>query len=200
MNKLGTTIKVVFLSVVFLAGLTYFTVESPKKIEKKVITLDQLPNTVELIGFENSEFSAKSIIKPGSVIYVGNHESIALANDLKNMLDLPIGRFVVVSNVSDAPWFIKRWQAHNQNIELKGGGKDPWIYDRNGDMRHFLQVRSQDALKYFLYYVNDDKTVDRLYIGQVKTGTIEGLMTDEEKKANLSKAVSLINEKIEKKK
>jgi hypothetical protein len=200
LNRLGTTLKVVFLSVVFLVGLTYLTVEPPKKIEKKVITLDQLPDKVELIGFENQEFSAKSIIKPNTVIYVGNHESIALANNFKNMLNLPIGGYAVVSNISDAPWFIKKWQAHNQNIELKGDQKDPWIYDRNGEMRHFLQVKSQDVLKYFVYFVNEDRTVDRIYTGQVKSGTIEGSMSEKEKKENLSKAVTLVKERLNRKK
>lgn len=200
LNNLGTALKLVFLSIIFLAGLTYLTVEPPKKIEKKIITLDQLPKAVELIGFEDQEFSTKSIIKPNSIIYVGNHESIVLANDLKKMLNLPVGQFIVVSNISDAPWFIKKWQAHNQNIELKGTEKDPWIYDRNGSMRHFLQLKSQDALKYFVYFVKDDKTVERIYIGQVKMGTIEGAMSDLEIKENLSKVVSLVNERLNVKK
>lgn len=196
-NKIVGTLKLVVLSLVSVVGLTYLTVEPPKKIEQKPIILNDLPKAVELVGFENREFATKTIIKPNSVIFVGNHQSIVLANDFKKMLNLPVGQVITVSNISDAPWFIKRWQAHNQNIKLKGEQSDPWIYDRDGSMRHFLQIKEQDVLKYFIYFVNRDNTVDKLYTGKVEFGALDGAMAPEDIRKNLSKAVDAVKQKLQ---
>lgn len=197
-NKYIAIFKLVLLSVIFIGGLTYLTVEPPKKIEKKdKITLENLPKTVELIGFENRQFDSKTVIKPNSVIFVGNHQSIVLANDFKKMLNLPLGQFVTVSNISDAPWFIKRWQAHNQNIKLKADQSDPWIYDRDGSMRYFLQIKDQDVLRYFVYFVNSDKSVEKLYTGKVEFGALDGAMSEDDISKNLSKAVKAVKSKLQ---
>jgi len=191
--KIWSTIKLIIISVVAVVALTFLTADAPVKIEKKEINLVDLPKTVELIGFENEEFNTKSIINEGTVIFVGNHESIVLADDLEKMLNLKVGRFVVVSNVSDAPWFIKRWQAHTQNTKIKGKNPTPWIYDRNGAIRNFLIVPTSDAVKYFVYKVKDNGVINRVFIGKVKMGTLEGKMTKSEIQDNLSLAVEAIN-------
>ncbi|MDB4257373.1 hypothetical protein N9818_00830 [Arcobacteraceae bacterium] len=185
-----STIKIIIISAISLIILTFLTVDKPAKIEKKEINLINLPTTVELIGYEDQEFNASSIIKKESIIFVGNHESIVLADDLEQMLNLPIGEFVIVSNVSDAPWFIKRWQAHTKNTTLKGEKNIPWIYDRDGSIRIFLQVPTSDALKYFIYKVNNEGIIKRVYIGKVKSGTINGIMSKNEIKDNLSLAIN----------
>lgn len=190
--NIWSTIKLVVISIVGLVGLTYLTVDAPKKIEKKIVNIKDLPKTVELIGFEDVKFSTKSIIKKDSVIFVGNHESIVLANDLYKMLGLEDGKFIIVSNVSDAPWFIKRWQAHTKNEQLKGNKHLPWIYDRDGGIRNFLQVPTSDAVKYFVYKVNDLGIVENIYIGKVKVGTLDGTMSEEEIKENLSPILKII--------
>ena len=190
--KIWSTIKLIIISVVALIALTYLTVEAPVKIEKKEVNLSSLPKTVELIGFEDQEFNTKSIIKKDTLIFVGNHESIVLADDLEKMLQLPIGKFVTVSNISDAPWFIKRWQAHTKNTKLKGEKQTPWIYDRDGKVRNFLQVPTSDALKYFIYKVNSDGVINRIYIGKVIMGTIDGKMSKEEIRKNLTEAIKEI--------
>jgi len=186
------TVKLIIISVVFLVGLTFLTVDAPVKIEKKEVNLIGLPKTVELIGFENQEFNAASIIKKDTLIFVGNHESIVIADDLERMLNLATGKFIIVSNVSDAPWFIKRWQAHTKNTKLKGEKHIPWIYDRDGAIRNFLAVPTSDAIKYFIYRVNNEGIINRVYIGKVKVGTIDGKMTKEEITNNLTQAIKAI--------
>ncbi|MGB5867234.1 MAG: hypothetical protein WBG69_05090 [Arcobacteraceae bacterium] len=190
--KIWSTIKLIIISVVALVALTYLTVDAPVKIEKKEINLVDLPKVVELIGYDDQEFNTSSIIKKDTLLFVGNHESIVLADDLEKMLGLDVGKFVIVSNVSDAPWFIKRWQAHTKNTKLKGEKNIPWIYDRDGKVRNFLQVPTSDSLKYFIYKVNSNGVVNRVYIGKVKVGTIDGKMSEEEIKANLSEAIKEI--------
>lgn len=190
--NIWTIVKLVFISTVGLVGLTMLTVDAPVKIEQKEIDIKNLPQTVELIGFEDQKFVTKSIIKPDTIIFVGNHESIVVANDLHKMLQLKDGEFVIVSNISDAPWFIKRWQAHSKNEQLKGDKHLPWIYDRDGAVRNFLQVPTSDALKYFVYNVDGMGIVKNIYIGKVKVGTIDGKMDKKEIEENLSKVVKII--------
>lgn len=191
--KIWSTVKLILISAIALIVLTFLTVDAPKKIEKKEINLQDLPKTVELIGFEEQEFNAVSIIKKDILIFVGNHESIVLADELDKMLNLPVGKFVIVSNVSDAPWFIKRWQAHTKNTKLKGEKNIPWIYDRDGKIRNFLQVPTTDALKYFIYKVDNNGLVKSIYIGKVKPGTIDGKMNEKEINENLKEAIKSIN-------
>jgi len=195
MNKVWSIVKLVVLSTVGLIALTLLTVEEPKRIDKKSIDIANLPKTVELIGYEDEKFATSSIIKQDTVIFVGNHESIVLATKLQKMLNLTSGKFVIVSNVSDAPWFIKRWQAHTKNETLKGKLHLPWIYDRDGGLRNFLQVPTSDAVKYFVYKVSDSGVIDRIFIGNVKVGTIEGAMSESEIEENLSEVVRILKEK-----
>lgn len=196
MGKISGILKLVFLSILFIVGITYMTVEPPKKIVKKDILLEDLPKTVELIGFENTPFSAQSIIKKGNIIFVGNHESIAIAPSLEKMLALDSGRFVIVSNVSDAPWFIKRWQAHTKNQKLKGNKHLPWIYDRDGSMRYFLQVKNSDVLRYFIYKVGEDGLIKEIFTDKVKVGTLDGKVDKQEQEIYLKKVVDTLKTKI----
>jgi len=190
--SLWSIVKLIIISTIGLVGLTILTVDAPQKIEKKVINIKNLPKTVELIGFEDQKFSTKSIIKKESVIFVGNHESIVVANDLNKMLNLKDGQFIIISNISDAPWFIKKWQAHAKNEQLKGKKHLPWIYDRDGKMRNFLQVPTSDAVKYFVYKVDLNGIVNKIFNGKVKMGTIDGSMSENEIKKNLSEVVQLL--------
>lgn len=190
--KFWQMIKLVVISVVALIGITFLTVDPPQKIEKKEITLQNLPKSVELIGYENQEFATNSIIKKESIIFVGNYQTIILANTLHEMLALPQGKFVIVSNISDAPWFIKRWQAHTKSTELKGTEHLPWIYDRDGKIRNFLQVPTSDAVKYFIYKVDNDGKVKRIYNGKVESFDPEKELSNEQMETILKEAVSII--------
>ena len=188
-------IRLVIISTVGVVLLTYLTVDAPVKIEKKVIDIKNLPQTVELIGYDDEKFATKSIIKKDTILFVGNHESIVLAKDLEKMLNSDAGKFVIISNISDAPWFIKRWQAHTQNTKLKGEKHLPWIYDRDGSIRNFLQVPTSDTVKYFVYKVDNKGIIERIFIGRVKVGTIDGAMSPKEIEENLQEVVNLINKK-----
>jgi hypothetical protein len=51
-------------------------------------------------------------------------------------------------------------------------------------------------LKYFVYFVNSDKSVEKLYTGKVEFGALDGAMSEDDIKKNLSKAVKAIKEKL----
>ena len=190
MNKIWSIVKIAIISTMGLVLLTFLTVDAPVQIEKKEINIKDLPQNVELIGFKDQKFISSSIIRKNTVIFVGNHESIVLANDLYKMLNLNDGQFVIVSNISDAPWFIKRWQAHTKNEQLKGEKHLPWIYDRDGGIRNFLQVPTSDSVKYFVYKVDKNGVVSKVFMGKVKVGTIDGSMSKKEINENLQEVVN----------
>jgi hypothetical protein len=162
------TVKLVLISIVALVALTVLTVDRPEVIEKKPIDIANLPKSVELVGYDEQKFNPKSIIKPGVLIFVGNDQSIILANTFNRLLNLPLGELVIVSNISDAPWFMKSWQSLKKNEKLKGDQYTPWIYDVDGKMRTFLQVPTSDVVKYFIYKVGNDGIIQRIYNGKME--------------------------------
>jgi len=193
--KKTSILKLILLSVVFLVGLTYLTVEPPKKIENKDILLKDLPKTVNLVGYEDREFNTNSIIKENTIIFVGNFESLAIANDFIELIKGKRSNIVIVSNISDAPWFIKKWQANKKSLELRGDTDIPWIYDKDGSIRYFLQIKSTDPLKYTVFEVLKDKNVKKIHQGSVIKGTIDGKMSKEDIKKELSDVLNKIGDK-----
>jgi hypothetical protein len=191
--NIWSIIRIVIISTVGLIGLTYLTVDIPEKMERGDINITFLPETVELIGYEDRKFVTKSIIKKDTILFVGNYESIVVAKDLEKMLNLKAGKFIIISNISDAPWFIKRWQGHTKDTKLKGVKHLPWIYDRDGKIRNFLRVPTSDSIKYFVYKVNNNGIIKRIFIGKVKVGTIDGKMSQKEIENNLNQVVLRIN-------
>lgn len=191
-------IKLVVLSIGFVFLVTYMTVEPPKKIVEKQINLIDLPKAVQVVGVEDVDFATKSIVKKDSIIFVGNFESIVLAPKFYEMLEEDDKkRLVIVSNVSDAPWFIKKWKAHDQNMELKKNLSQAWIFDQNGAMKSFLQIKSSNPLKYYVYKVHNDGIVYKIHESQVPQGTIDGLLSEDDMKRRLDTIVKKLNDKKE---
>ena len=108
------------------------------------------------------------------------------------MLNLDLGQFVTVSNISNEPWFIKRWQAHTKSKKLKGNNFSPWIYDRDGKISSFFQVPTANALKYFIYYVNAKEETKLIYSGTLESENI----SKEEIFNHLSTVVQIVNKKV----
>ena len=188
--KIMPIVKIVFLSTVMLIALTLLTVDKPQKMTKGEIKLENLPKIVELVGFEGKEFNTNSIIKKETIIFVGNSQSIVIASDLENKLGLGIGKFVIVSNISDEPWFLKKFKEYDRNDKLKGKELTPWIYDANGKIRNYLKVPTADPLKYFVYKVNTLGIIKRIYIGKVAKSVTNGIVSD-----NLQEVIKIITNK-----
>ena len=84
--KIMPVVKIVFLSTIMLIALTLLTVQKPEKISKGKIDIVNLPQKVELIGYKDIVFNTNSIIKKGCIIFVGNSQSIAIANELEKQI------------------------------------------------------------------------------------------------------------------
>lgn len=190
-NKIINILKLGLFTIVLIAAITYVTV--PKQPEKtktneaipELLTLNILPKQFELVG-EKRLVTKESLIKSNtkSLILVGNHDSIAVIKDLKKyyQIDMP---YVMVANISSAPWFIKKWAIPAKLEELKKGIDIPMIYDYDGDMVAALKVRDNSATKYYAYLVDANGNIKPIYEGAVKEGAIDGSMSEEEIRASL---------------
>jgi hypothetical protein len=186
--KIMPVVKIVFLSTIMLVALTLLTVQKPEKISKGKIDIVNLPQKVELIGYKDIVFNTSSIIKKGCIIFVGNSQSIAIVNELEKQMTKKNGSFVVVSNISSEPWFVKRWQIQSKDEKLKGTKTTPWIYDDNGQIRNFLQVPTSDPLRFFIYKVDNLGIIHRIFIGKVTVDKKDGtVLADIDKIAKIIK-------------
>jgi len=192
--KVITTLKIVIITLVGFFFLIYLTATPPQKNTRATIELKNLPKTVKLLGHTNQLFNTSSIIVPDSIIFVGNQESIALAYEINNALKLPIGKFIVVSNSSDTPWFIKKWQTDLKALDLPKNPTIPWIYDKDGKIRFFLKVPTSEPKVYFIYKVDKDGIVTKLLTSRIKLDPKTLKISPQSIKEEVAKIVSKVGE------
>lgn len=186
--KIKSILKLTILTCIFFGMIVFMTATPPKKVEATdgEILLSNMPKTIKLLDDEVG-YATDSIIKDKTFIAVANHDSIILVKDLDQHLE----NFVVVSNISAAPWFVKEWIIPSKLKELKGEKKTPWIYDEDGSVKHYLQIRS-DAATSFVILQRQGNKIQKVYQGNVKEGALDGLMTEDEIKKQLLDIISKI--------
>ena len=190
---LKNILKIVFLGLVGFGLLIYLTAEKPKNSEKiSVLSLQNLPKQVELVGSKNVVLSDE-LFKNGAktLLVVGNHDSLSVINDLKKYYELNIP-YVMVANISNAPWFIKKWAIPGKLEELNKESNIPMIYDYDGSMINSLNQFDTTKTSYFAYLIDESGNISNIYTGNVKEGAMDGSMSEEEKKASLEPLIKLI--------
>lgn len=156
-------LKLVVASVAFVVLITFLTVEPPKQNNNAKSILQDMPKTVQLVGDEKLQYNTNSIINKNSIIFVGNSQTMGVAKSLLSLFPKQLKNLVVVSNISDEPWFLKEYQEYDNQNRLKGNDTTPWIFDKDGSMRSFLKVPTSNPLSYFVYSVQDDQEVKLIY-------------------------------------
>ena len=191
-------LKIAFLGLVGFGLLVYFTAEKPQAVQanESVLakaTLATLPANYELVGTEKVVSKAE-LFKAGSksLLIVGNHDSLAVVKDLKKYYDVKVP-FVMVANISSAPWFIKKWAIPGKLEELNQGTNVPMIYDTDGTMVKALSLTDTTKTKYFAYVINESGSIALIHTGNVKEGALDGTMTEDEKKASLEPVIKALN-------
>lgn len=101
--------------------------------------------------------------------------------------------YVLVANISNAPWFIKKWAIPGKLEELNRGNNTPMIYDYDGDVVKALNQFDTTKTKYFAYLVDESGKISKIYEGSVKENAMEGSMSESEKVESLRTLVTLIN-------
>lgn len=190
--------KVVFLGLVGFALLVYFTAEEPKQVVANenvvnIVKYDSLPSIFEIVGKENI-VKKEELFKKGedTLIVVGNHDSLAVVKELPKhfKLDLP---YVMVANISAAPWFVKKMFIPGKLEELNQDSNIPMIYDFEGNMVNVLNVTDSSKTKFVAFMLSKDGAISKIYEGEVKEGALDGTMNEEEKKKALSPLFKSLN-------
>lgn len=194
---MANILKIVFLGIVAFGLLTFFTAKKPQEVVANdnvvsVVKYDSLPAKYELVG-KDDEVTKSSLFKKGekTLIVVGNHDSLAVVKDLPKYFKLETS-YVMVANISSAPWFVKKMFIPGKLEELNEGTNIPMIYDFDGLMVNSLSVMDNSKTKFIAYMLNTDGTVSKIYEGTVKEGALDGTMNEEEKKASLAPLAKLI--------
>ena len=184
-------INLVLFTIAVVVGITFMTATPPVSQESLAKSSFQLsskyfPKSVEIVGAQGYE-STEALFKKDSktLLIVGNHDSLVVVKDLTKLFDVKIP-YVMVANISNAPWFIKKWAIPGKLEELVKDIETPMIYDTDGLMVKSLLLDNLEATKYFAYLVNEDGSVKNIYIGNVKEGALENGYTPEEAKIALS--------------
>lgn len=190
-------LKVVFLGLVGFGLLVFLTAEKPKQIVPddnvvNIVKYDSLPKTFELVGVD-AKVNKESLIKKGkkTLIIVGNHDSLSIVKELPNLFKIDIP-YIMVANISSAPWFVKKMFIPGKLEELNKGSKIPMVFDFDGSMVKVLNVTDNSKIRYFSFILSEDGTISKVYQGQVKEGALDGSMNESEKKAALEPLVKLL--------
>ncbi|RXJ97346.1 hypothetical protein CRV00_00470 [Malaciobacter molluscorum] len=185
---LKNVLKLVVLGIIAFAAIVYFTANEPVtkvNVDTSSIKLSNLPASFEIVG-KDKNVSKDSLFKMGSktLIIVGNHDSLSVVKDLPKFYDLKIP-YVMVANISAAPWFVKKMFIPSKLEELNKGSNIPMIYDFDGNMVNALGVTDNAKTSYIAYLVDENGNISKIAKGSVKEGALDGSMNDEEKKESL---------------
>lgn len=197
---MANLLKVVFLGLAGFALLVYLTAEEPKKNVVNsdvvnIVTFEHLPSLFELVGVKEKVSKEKLFdAQKETLIVVGNHDSLAVVKELPKHFNLSLP-FVMVANISSAPWFVKKMFIPGKLEELNKDSKVPMIYDFDGAMVHTLNVVDNSKTKYFAFILSPEGIIKKIYDGSVKEGALDGSMNDEEKKTSLQPLIQLLQKK-----
>lgn len=189
-------LKIVVLGILGFSALIYFTASKPTAIANDnastSMTKEVLPQSFELVG-QQQHIAKDELFKANtrSLIVVGNHDSLAVVKDLNKFFALEIP-FVMVANISSAPWFVKKMFIPGKLEELNKGSNVPMIYDFNGHMVQALGVTNNAKTAFISYMLEEDGSIKKIYEGTVKEGALDGSMSEEEKKTALHALFEII--------
>lgn len=191
-------IKLVFLGVAAFAVLVFITAEKPTEmnasqgLSEQNLTLSSLPNAFELVG-KDQIVNKSELFKENqeTLLIVGNHDSLAVVKDLPRLFDISLP-YVMVANISSAPWFVKKMFIPGKLEELNENSNIPMIYDFEGNMVNALGVTNNAKTAFSAYKINIDGTITKLLEGEVKEGALDGTMSKEEKKEALQPLVEML--------
>ncbi|AXH09961.1 hypothetical protein CP960_00035 [Malaciobacter halophilus] len=182
-------LKIVILGVIGFGFLVYATAEKPAQVkqvlEQSSLKLSDLPEKFEIVGKDDEVLKADLFEKGAkSLIVVGNHDSLAVVRELPKFYEMTIP-YVMVANISSAPWFVKKMFIPGKLEELVEKRDTPMIYDFDGDMVKALGVTDNAKTTYVAYLVNENGSISKILKGNVKEGALDGSMTQDEMKKAL---------------
>lgn len=190
---MANVLKIVFLGIVGFGLLVYLTAPkqnsekiSSKTLKSNSLKVSSLPTHYEVIGINGYE-KRENLFQTGSekFIIVLNHDALSLVESLKTFIDKDI---VLVANISNTPWFIKKMAVDGKLEELNLNSQVPIISDSNGDLISRLNLNDDTQTKYFIFKVKKDSSIIKIAEEFVKEGALENGLTKDE----LEKSIELL--------
>ena len=181
-------LKIVFLGIIGFAGLVYLTAPedklNPKKVDLKTLSLSTFPSHFEIIG--NSNYVKKEeLFKDASYLIVLNHDALAVLNELDKYTNKNI---VLVANISQTPWLIKKLAVGGKLEELYKTSKLKLINDESGAVVKALALNDIKQNRYFVYKISN-KNLNQSFIAEVPLNSLEKGISKEQKETSLKELV-----------
>lgn len=178
---MANVLKIVFLGIIGFGILIYFTAPEQPSNKKEIInkttkvTLSTLPNYFEIIG--GGYIRKQELFKGNeeSFIVILNHDSLSLLESLNKNTNK---KMVLVANISNTPWFIKKLAVNGKLEELNLNSKVPFINDGSGELINALNLKDDTQNKYFIYKVNKNNSIEKISESSVKEGALENGLSD----------------------
>ena len=189
------TLKIVFLAIIGFGFLVYLT--APEQQEKNIqvkksmkVNTSVFPSHFEVIGV-GGYMKKNDLFKNGNrkYIIVLNHDALSLVEPLKttNRDDI-----VLVANISKTPWFIKKLAVNGKLEELNANSSIPMINDTSGDFTKLLNITDDKQTKYFIFKIQDDKSIIKVQELEVKEGALEFGITKQESSKFIKELISYL--------
>lgn len=177
--------KISFLSIIAFALLVYLTAQKPQT------TISQLPKTTKLIGYKQPVDSS-AIFKPNSIVAIANHDALPLLAQIPNVSNID-KNFVLIANISQAPWAIKEFVIADKLKNLKKSTKTAFVFDDSGVFSTYFKHSNNDKKYYAIYLLDSKANILKISDGNVKDGDFDKNFTKEEIVQKISHSLNEIS-------
>ena len=178
-------LKITLLTLMVFGLIIYAT--APKKALPQYelsANLQYFPNIIKIVG-DKEEISKEDIFITNrrNLLFVSNHDSIAVLKDLNKYHNKDDLNIVLLANISSAPSFIKKLVIPSKLEELNQNSKAFMIYDENGYYIKLLDIKDHSSTHFVVFELLDNGDFIKIYESDVKSGALDGSMSELEIKA-----------------
>jgi hypothetical protein len=178
-------LKITLLTLMVFGLIIYVTAPKQELTQYKLsANLQYFPNIIKIVG-DKEEISKEDIFITNrrNLLFVSNHDSIAVLKDLNKYHNKDDLNIVLLANISSAPWFIKKWVIPSKLEELNQNSKAFMIYDENGYYIKLLDIKDHSSTHFVVFELLDNGDFIKIYESDVKSGALDGSMSELEIKA-----------------
>lgn len=178
-------LKITLLTLMVFGLIIYATAPKQELTQYELsANLQYFPNIIKIVG-DKEEISKEDIFITNrrNLLFVSNHDSIAVLKDLNKYHNKDDLNIVLLANISSAPWFIKKWVIPSKLEELNQNSKAFMIYDENGYYIKLLDIKDHSSTHFVVFELLDNGDFIKIYESDVKSGALDGSMSELEIKA-----------------
>jgi len=172
--------KIVLLFVVGFGFLIYLTIPSNIKEDKnqKELEFKNLPAFFDVVNGNNYTKKDDFFKKFPLYLIVLNHDSLTVFKELHKKVDK--NNIVLVANISEAPWLVKKIAVNDELEKMYKDSKIPLITDSNGSFINSFGLNDNKQNRYFVYKLLANGTIEKISQGDVKENAMQNGISDAE--------------------